>query len=117
MASSQTGAQALDECPICHSTLPQGEDGTATAGETHIAVCIEHHLAHESAKANAAPPTYGYSESFNANQIAEGPSKETHYSGNIIEGKSQTEAHKCSNVLKFDTMQAEEDRKMCSICT
>jgi hypothetical protein len=39
----QAEVQEEDECPICHTTLPQSSDGSKSAGEAHIAACIESH--------------------------------------------------------------------------
>ena len=45
--------QMEDECPICHETMPQSTDGSA--GEAHIAFCIESHFADNGPQTHAIP--------------------------------------------------------------
>lgn len=45
-----------DECPICKESLPRGKDDDTTAGEAHIASCIETHLTSANNHTHNHPP-------------------------------------------------------------
>ncbi len=46
-----------DECPICHSALPpKGPDGSETAREAHVTLCIESHFSSSTPRSFHPPP-------------------------------------------------------------